>query len=80
MRIFEVGSYRNQHFILGHWDLFGLTIGELEYYFLTVHVDLNVLIGPSPFVGKSHSFSGTNPIQLIHERFLISMDGTGRKD
>ena len=74
MRILNVRSYRNQHFIFGHRDLFDLTVGELEHDFLRVHEDLNVLIGPSPFVGESHSFRGINAFQLSHEGFLIGME------
>ena len=63
----NVWSHSNQHFIFGHWDLFNLTVGERENYFLRIHEDPDVLIGPSPIVGNSHGFDTINTFQFGHE-------------
>ena len=77
VRLRNVGSHCHQHLILGHRYFFNLPIRKFKYNLLSVSVDRNVLVSPSPFVGECNSLNGINVFQLSHECFVSGLEGIG---
>jgi hypothetical protein len=75
MRLGNVGSDCDQHFVCRHRDRFDLSVGKLEMDLLGVNADRNIPFRPSPLIGKCHGLNGINVFQFGHECFLVGMEG-----